>query len=417
MQHTSETQKAVEPSETVETTGETTGAAGSEREARRGVTPGSGRRLTIMLALIASLLVSGARGETTALIVLLLLILLHEAGHFAVARAMRMRVEEFFVGFGPVVWSYARNGIEYGIKSLPLGGYVKIAGMSANDLDHPEGYQRSGRWKKLAVVAAGPATNIAIALAVAFCALFFVGLPKSSNVVERVDLRLGAAAAGIRPGDEIVSIGGRDVLDWSDVGETVQALGANETVDVIVIRNGRPYQYDVKILADAGQPRIGVGAKTVHEPLGFLESARGSVTAVGNVAASSLRGLVALGAGLGNFLGGLTGAEVDPNNRPLSPIGAVQIGAQIGGEGLFSALELVMVYSTFLAIFNLLPILPLDGGRIAVVIYEAVASAVRRKRVEVRAETMARIGFGFTMFLLFIGVVAIILDITQPVLQ
>jgi membrane-associated protease RseP (regulator of RpoE activity) len=409
MQHAPETQKAMESGETNEKT--------DGRETRQGATPGSGRRLAIMLALIASLLVSGARGETVALIVLLLLVLLHEAGHFAAARAMGMRVEEFFVGFGPVVWSYARNGIEYGIKSLPLGGYVKIAGMSADDLDHPKGYQRAGRWRKLAVVAAGPATNIAIALLVAFCALFFVGLPKSSNIVERIDLRLGAAAAGIQPGDEIIAIGGRDVLDWSDVGETVLALGVNETVEIVVMRGGRVYKYDVKILADAGQPRIGVGAKTVHEPLGFIESAYGSVIAVGNVVTNSLRGLVDLGAGLGNFLGGLTGAEVDPKNRPLSPIGAVQIGAQIGGEGLFRALELVMVYSTFLAIFNLLPVLPLDGGRIAIVIYEAAASAVQRKKVEVRPETMARIGFAFTVFILFIGLVAIILDITQPVLQ
>lgn len=397
-------QKTTKPTETVD-----------DFEPRRGVSPGSGRRLTIMLALVASLLVSGARGETLAMMILLSLILLHEAGHYAVARIVGMRVEQFFVGFGPVVWSYARNGIEYGIKSLPLGGYVKIAGMGADNLDDPEGYQRSGRWRKIAVVAAGPATNLAIALVVGFCALFLVGIPKASNVVERVDLRLGAAAAGILPGDEIISIGGRDVSEWGDVVETVQGFGADETVGVVVLRNGKPYEYDVIIRSDLGQPRIGVGAKTVHEPLGFLESVRGSSTAVGNVAVNSVKGLGSLVSGLGNFLGGLTGAEVNPNNRPLSPIGAVQIGAQIGGEGLFKSLELVMVYSTFLAIFNLLPILPLDGGRIVTVAYEAVASKVRRKQVEVSAAVMTRISLVFVVFLLFIGVVALILDIIQPV--
>jgi len=394
----------------------------SESDAGRGgrfgkITPGSGRRLTIMLALIAALFASDARGETLALIFLLLLILLHEAGHYAVARVCRMKVEQFFVGFGPVVWSCTRKGIEYGIKALPLGGYVRIAGMSAADLDHPEGYQRAGRWQKIAVVAAGPATNIAIALLVAFGALMFVGLPQSSTTVDRIDPRLGAAEAGIRPGDRVVSIGGRDVQEWAVVGETVQELGEGETVEIVVERRDLMYTYVVDILLDAGQPRIGVGAKTVNEPLGFLESARGSVIAVGNVTRSSVQGIINLGAGLGNFFSGLTGNEVNPNNRPLSLIGAVQIGSQVGGESLFSALELIMVYSTFLAIFNLLPLLPLDGGRIMIIIYETVASTVRRKKVEVPVETMARLGLTFTMFLILVGIVAIILDIAQPVLQ
>lgn len=386
-------------------------------EARGGVTPGSGRRLTIMLALVASLLASNARGETLALAVLLILILLHEAGHYAVARICGMRVHEFFVGFGPLVWSYARKGIEYGIKALPLGGYVRIAGMTAGDLDHPEGYQRSGRWRKIAVVAAGPATNLAIALVVAFSTLFFVGLPSSSTTIERIDPRLGAAEAGLRPGDKIVEINGAIIEEWSQVGSNVETAGAGENLEVTVERGELRYRYSVPVLSDAGQARIGVGAKTMYETLGFMESAGGSVKAVGNIAKVSTLGIINLGRGLPEFFGGLLGNEVAPENRPISPVGAVQIGAQLGGESLFDALELIMVYSTFLAVFNLLPILPLDGGRIAVILYETAASAIRRRKVEVRAETMSRIGLTFTMILLGVGVVALILDITQPVLQ
>ena len=175
--------------------------------------------------------------------------------------------------------------------------------------------------------------------------------------------------------------------------------------------------YPVSILEDAGRARIGVRAETVYETLTFQESVSGSIDTVNGVVVNSLKGIKALAGGIGGLVAGLFGEEVDPQSRPLSPVGAVQIGAEVGGTSLFNAMELIMVYSTFLAVFNLLPLLPLDGGRIAVVVIEAVASAVRRRKVEVSMALMARFSYGFTMFLLGIGLVAIILDITQPVLQ
>ncbi len=128
-----------------------TEATGEVVEARgaTGVSAGSWRRLMLAGALLGSLLLSPGRGETVALLVLLTLILLHEAGHYTVARACGMRVEQFFVGFGPIVWSLRRKGIEYGIKAIPLGGYVKISGMTEDDAETSNGYQRSSRLKKL----------------------------------------------------------------------------------------------------------------------------------------------------------------------------------------------------------------------------------------------------------------------------
>jgi membrane-associated protease RseP (regulator of RpoE activity) len=381
------------------------------------VSQGSWRRLFLLGSLTAALLLSPLRGETVALIVLLTLILLHEAGHYTVARACRMRVEQFFVGFGPVVWSIHRRGIEYGIKAIPLGGYVKIAGMTEDDAGAKNGYQRSSRLKKTAVVAAGPATNLLIALLVAFATLFLVGLPTANNKVDTIDPRLGAAAAGIRPGDVIVSANGKMVDSFDDLGEQVDLVGPGREIEVVVERGGLRYMYPVAILEDAGRARIGVRAETVYETLTFQESVSGSIDTVNGVVVNSLKGIKALAGGIGGLVAGLFGEEVDPQSRPLSPVGAVQIGAEVGGTSLFNAMELIMVYSTFLAVFNLLPLLPLDGGRIAVVAIEAVASAVRRRKVEVSMAVMARFSYGFTMFLLGIGLVAIILDITQPVLQ
>jgi membrane-associated protease RseP (regulator of RpoE activity) len=185
----------------------------------------------------------------------------------------------------------------------------------------------------------------------------------------------------------------------------------------VVERGGLRYQYPVQILRDAGLLRIGVTAETEYVTLPFKDSAFGSVEAVGGVAYSSLQGVVSLAKGLGGLVSGLFGAEVAPESRPLSPVGAVQIGAEVGGRSLFDAMQLIMVYSTFLAVFNLLPILPLDGGRITVVLYETVASAVRRKKVEVSQAAMTRASTAFTLFLLGVGLIALILDLTQPVLQ
>lgn len=219
--------------------------------------PGSGRRSVVLFILVAAAVWAGLGGELAALGVLLGLILFHEGGHFLAARACKMTVEQFFVGFGPVIASFRRNGVEYGVKAVPLGGYVKIAGMSADDLEHPTGYQRSTRLRKIIVVAAGPATNFLIALVVGFTTLFAVGLPQSTLTVARIDPRLGAAAAGIRPGDTIVSVNGKMVDEWNAVGDSVTMLGAGQDVEIVVERNGLLYLYPVQILSDAGAPRIG----------------------------------------------------------------------------------------------------------------------------------------------------------------
>jgi membrane-associated protease RseP (regulator of RpoE activity) len=214
-----------------------------------------------------------------------------------------------------------------------------------------------------------------------------------------------------------VAANGKPVESFDDLGEQVQLVGAGRSIEVVIERRGLQYMYPVEILEDAGLARIGLTAETVYVPLSATESMDGSVQTVNGVVVNSLRGIKSLATGLGGLVAGLFGAEVDPQSRPLSPVGAVQIGAEIGGSSLFNALELIVVYSTFLAVFNLLPLLPLDGGRIAVVLYETVASVVRRRKVEVSMRSMAKFSYGFTMLLLGVGVIALILDITQPVLQ
>lgn len=382
-----------------------------------GVSPGSWRRLGLLGLLIFSIVLAGGGAELVALGVLLSLILLHEGGHFLAARATKMHVHQFFVGFGPVIWSMRRNGVEYGIKAIPLGGFVKIAGMSSDELEHPHGYQRAGALQKLVVVGAGPATNLLIGLVVAFLTLSAVGLPEAGTTIAKVDPRLGAAAAGVRPGDRLIAVNGTEVDAWSDLTKAVNAAEPGSFVQVAVQRGDLKYQYNVRILLDAGERRVGVQAETQNITLGIGESARGSVRAVSDVARASLTGVRSLVTGFAGLVRGVFGASVDPASRPLSPVGAVQVGAEIGSRGLFDALNLVMLYSTFLAVFNLLPVPPLDGGRMLVVVIEKALSVIRRKKIEVSVRLVQQIGTAVAMVLLAVGLIAVILDFTQPVLQ
>ena len=140
-----------------------------------------------------------------------LLVIVHEAGHFVAAKATGMRVERFFLFFGPTIWSFKRGETEYGIKSIPLGGYVRITGMNPEEevpveVEH-RAYYRQRVWKRIVVVAAGPAVNIALALAI----FFVLALTSASTGTEVVhEVVKGSPAAGVlRPGDKIVAVDGK----------------------------------------------------------------------------------------------------------------------------------------------------------------------------------------------------------------
>jgi membrane-associated protease RseP (regulator of RpoE activity) len=381
----------------------------------QGVQPGSWKRLGYTAGVIAAMVAVGWGPYLVALSVLLGLILLHEAGHFSVAKACRMRVHQFFVGFGPVIWSVRRGETEYGIKAIPLGGFVRIAGMTPDEADDPRGYKRAGLWQRLAVIGAGPATNFVIAIAAGFIALWAIGLGQASTTIAGVDARLPAAAAGLRAGDEIVAIDGVEVESFSQVTQAV--LDSPDEVVAVAVRRGETmYLYSMPIVTDAGQRKIGIFAAVERHRLSPGVALEGSINSVSMVAYQAGSGLWTLVTGFANTLAGLTGAEVPPENRPLSPVGAVQVGVAIGGQSMFDALGLVMLYSTFLAVFNLLPIPPLDGGHMVIAVVERAASKIRRRTVEISTSAIQAVTVAVAGFLIMLGLVALVLDFTQPVI-
>ena len=351
-------------------------------------------------------------------------IIVHEAGHYFTARATGMKATEFFVGFGPRLWSFRRGETEYGFKAFPLGGYVRIAGMDHREEIDPADADRAYRdqvfWRKSVVVLSGVTLNLITAFALLFAMFLISGDAEYSNVISRVgSLPDGspspAAEAGLREGDVITALDGVPVRDWWETAALISSW-PNRTIAIDFTRDGSARSETVALASRPGsegdevgflgispQPRrASVSPLTAAGRAARMEwdVATGTVVSVGRILRPD---------SLLNLLGVLGGDRQVPDEiRLVSPIGLVQIGAQLERSGLVNLLALMAVVNITLAIFNSIPLYPLDGGHFAVALYEKVTGrrANTRKLFPVAA---AVIGLVF-----FLGLVAVILDIVNP---
>jgi regulator of sigma E protease len=388
-----------------------------------------------------------------AILGLAVLILVHEAGHFFVARAVGMRPRKFYVGFPPALAKVRRGGIEYGLGAIPLGGYVKIPGMhrpapsdvdlhfgpalreqeaflpSLNQLKRAlessdfalarqrldevashaqelrlspaasravekgvteigdalgrDAYWRARTWKRVAVIFAGPATNLLLAL-VLFTALYMLGGGKATSTVDAVVDGRPAASAGLRPGDRIVSINGARVQP-ADIPDRIGS-SAGRPVTLTVQREGRP------VVLDPVRPERIDGAYR----LGFILRGTGLSLPDGAWASVKLTGAVTreIGRSLGRLVQGEGRKDV------ASPVGIVQGSSQALDEGTQTFLWVMGLISLSLALLNLLPLLPLDGGHIAFSIVEGIRGRAVGRAVY---ERVSAVGIAFVLLLFFIG--------------
>ncbi len=318
------------------------------------------------------------------------LIVLHEAGHMVAARRLGMRVERFSVGFGPVLWSTVRGGTEYAVSALPLGGYVKIAGMAATDEispDDPTAYCNKPAWRRVLVLAAGPGANYVVAVLLAVGLLATVGLPApdGSSRVGELTPGMPGALAGLQVGDRIVSVDGRAVGDWHGLVAELQRHPGQEVE--LVVERGEPAQARPVRLTprnDGGIGRVGFRPFTVRRQLGPVDA---MVEGFSVTNARAWDNLV----GLGQLLKREQKAEL------AGPVGIVQElvrGARLGPD-LF--LTIVWNVSIALALLNLLPLPALDGGRLVFIAIEVVT----RRRVNERIEGIVH-GIGFAALLLML---------------
>jgi membrane-associated protease RseP (regulator of RpoE activity) len=369
---------------------------------------------------------SGIVGQVAFFVVILLIILIHEAAHFGVAKAFGIKVEEFFVGFGPRLWSTRRGETEYGVKALPFGGYVRIAGMNPfqepAERELPRTFGAKPIWQRALVIGAGPSTHFVLALIFFALWLGIVGRPTTVEpLVLQVQQTMSgepspAAQAGIRPGDRIVGIDGiSSPTEEQLIGYTHRHAG--QRVTLRVERDGKTFTATVQpVLTDVGggeqAGRIGVVLTLARAPSGPLASIVDGAKLVGTYTGVVVTSLGRLFGpeGVGRVFDLLFSNAPRQAGDATSVIGAGRIAGQAASSGNFGdVLLLFATLNVFIGILNLLPLLPFDGGHLAVLAIEKV----RGKPIDAR-RLLPVTAVVATLLIVFM-VSLVYLDITKPV--
>jgi membrane-associated protease RseP (regulator of RpoE activity) len=368
---------------------------------------------------------AGTFGQIAFFLALIVVIVIHEAAHFGAARAFGIKVQEFFVGFGPRIWSTRRGETEYGFKWIPAGGYVKIAGMNPYEPVPPEELPRTFGakpiWQRALVIVAGPATHFVLAFLCLALWLGIVGQPVLHGpVILAVAPTLGgtvspAAEAGIAAGDRIVAVGDiQNPTDLQLVSYTRKHVG--EPVTFVVERDGRRIEMTiVPVLATVqGEQvgRIGVVLGQARERAGVL----GSITGGASLTWDSL---VLTGQNVARVFGPegigrvakllFTDAPREPTDA-ASVVGIGRVASQTATSG--HAGDLLYVFALvniFIGFLNLLPLPPFDGGHLAVLAIEKI----RGKKVDMRK--MVPISVAVAAFFVLFTASIVYLDIVKPI--
>jgi membrane-associated protease RseP (regulator of RpoE activity) len=372
---------------------------------------------------------------------------LHEAGHLLTAKAFGMKVRRYFVGIGPTLFSFRRGETEYGLKALPIGGFCDIAGMTTLDELTPDEERRAmwkhKAWQRTTVMMAGPVTHFALAFLILYLLATTLGLPNLAEkpVVSQVstcvtDARTTkeltnpvcpsgavgpARAAGIRQGDEIVAVGGTATPTWNAMVAAVQSSSGPTVFDV---RRGDATLHltvDVPKVARPGLAEaVGVAGVTAATSFTY-----GPFEAFGATTSFSADMIGQTAAKLAEFpqripavIRSIFGAERDPNT-PVSVVGASRIGGEAVAAGLWQLFFLLLAgMNFFMGVFNVLPLLPMDGGHVAVIWYERLRNRLRERRGRRAAAPVdfTRLAT-VTMVLVLIGGAVVLLTITADIVN
>ncbi|MGH8991005.1 MAG: M50 family metallopeptidase [Acidimicrobiia bacterium] len=386
----------------------------------------AGLTIAMVLAAVAALALARPRlaGTIGVLLAIIGMIMLHELGHFVMAKRAGMKVTEFFLGFGPRLWSFRRGETEYGVKAIPAGGYVRIIGMSNVEEIDPADEERTYRAKayrhRLGVAVAGSAMHFIIASVLLFLVYAVTGLPSARPVIDHIEPGFPAAASDFRLGDRIVAINGQPVDEWEDIPEYVQTHGEQQLVFTVAREGGQvdiPLTPRLEKVGERQVPRVGIG------PVTFLEREPVHVAlarTVGDMPRYTVATIKALGgifspSGVENYTDLLTGRGGDNNGRLLSPVGAARVAGDAVESGWTAVLLFLFAINVFVGVFNMVPLLPLDGGHVAIATYEKVASMVTKRRVQVDVARLMPITAAVLLVLVVLGISALYLDIVNPV--
>ena len=396
---------------------------------------------------------ASAVGVLLTIAALLLSIMLHEAGHMLTAKAFGMKVTHYFLGFGKTLWSFRRGETEYGVKAIPAGGFVKIVGMTDVEEiepgDEARAFYRQPAPQRLVVLAAGSVTHFILAFGI-FIAIFgVVGNPVSTTTIDRVTTCVDqldetkctagaptspAARAGVQPGDRVISFGGQPVATYEQLGKAINAHPAGQTPMVVdrggteatltvnVERHQRPDPKNPGSTREVGL--IGIAPRTATARDGVLTSMRKSADVMGQSVVGVGKLLWTLPSTLAKtFTATTNGTTRDVNNAPISLIGATRLGGQALEAGdLAIFLGILGSINVVVGIMNLLPLLPLDGGHIAILLFEKGRAALYRtigRRDPGRVDIMKLQPVALAV-IVFFGAMTLLLvwaDVANPILD
>ncbi len=424
------------------------------------------RSIAPLLALLGVLAVLTGIGGWPLLLVIFALVAsvtLHELGHYLTAKSAGMKVTEFFLGAGPRIWSFRRGETEYGIKAVPVLAYVRVIGMNNLDdvepADEPRAYRSAPFWRRLTMAGGGPFMNFAIAAGCIWAVLVFAGAPSTGLFrpapeptnwhIEVVSPGSAAAAAGIQPGDKVVSVDGQAVVHFSDLHDIVVGR-KGQTVPIVVERGGSPLTVSATIGERDGVGFLGVQSSSLEPTLHKDNAVTAVPRSIAEVAVGSWETIKVIGqkfspAGLGDLASQVAdaghtrdqGPVVSDGNssssssstsststtstssnddRLMSVIGAVGIGTDLAKAGWVDFVYFLAVINLFLGLINLVPLLPFDGGHIAIAVYEKIRSMAQGGRAyHADVAKLMPITYGVVMVLAFIGLSTMYLDIVAPV--
>jgi regulator of sigma E protease len=330
------------------------------------------------------------------------LIILHEAGHFTAAKAVGMRVERFSLFFGPMLWSFRRGDTEYGIGPIPLGGYVKITGMNPNDEIPPEAapraYYNQPVWKRIVVILAGPGVNLLLAFVIVWALILANGQPAGPSKQIAAVQTSSAAVGVLRPGDRIVSVDDvtgsvtalrNQLATHRCAGAQVQGCFAATPARIVVERNGQLQTFELtpRYSSMDRRPLVGFEFGAIQKPVGPVHAGSLAVTGLWNVTKQTIS---------------VIGRIFEPQERKQlsGVVGGYTVTQESFAHSTTLALQVLALISLSLAVINLFPFLPLDGGHV----FWALAEKVRGKRIPFDVmERAGVVGFVLILVLFVIG--------------
>jgi len=384
------------------------------------------------------------------IVALLVSVMLHETGHFVLAKKFGMKVTRYFVGFGPTIWSTWRGETEYGIKALPFGGFVKIVGMHSLDdpddpADEPRSFRNKPGWQRILVLLAGSAMHFLLALVLIFGLALTIGIA-NNNVTELGTISrcvptsltaydngtCGSHApsslaklAGLRVGDTVTAFNGHPVSNFTQLGDAIRAVPPGAEATITVRRDGKLVTLRITPASVTGRSGsyLGVGPATLFQipsPLGAIKYAG---TTFGQVVVGSGQAASTLPKALPKLFAknrADTAAGQVTSIYGAAQITGTEVASNLGWQSKVSfVLLLIASLNIFFGLFNLLPLLPLDGGHIAVIVYERIRAWLARLRGRpdpglVDMAKLVPVSFGLFVVIVLFSFTVVLADIINP---